>query len=158
MPCCGRRPWGWNCPGNEGRSHAMHVDVGTLLFFCRHAEYCNADRTTWKLTLQYINTTPKELKTERDCSRRQLFCPLWGSSVWRNQRSGSDEKISAHSDFSPRGAGGTPIHYMCRPTGSWFWSSWFRKGYPFQRRFLERGIKNSGSRLYLLLSLFQAFR
>ena len=29
---------------------------------------------------------------------------------------------------------------MCRPTGSWFWSSWFRKGYPFQRRFLERGI------------------
>ena len=29
---------------------------------------------------------------------------------------------------------------MCRPTGSWFWSYWFRTGYPFQRRFLERGI------------------
>ena len=29
---------------------------------------------------------------------------------------------------------------MCRPKGSWFWSSWFRTGYPFQRRFLERGI------------------
>ena len=29
---------------------------------------------------------------------------------------------------------------MCRPTGSWFWSFWFRTGYPFQRRFLERGI------------------
>ena len=29
---------------------------------------------------------------------------------------------------------------MCRPTGSWFWSSWFRTGYPFQRRFLEGGI------------------
>ena len=29
---------------------------------------------------------------------------------------------------------------MCRPTGSWFWSSRFRTGYPFQRRFLERGI------------------
>ena len=29
---------------------------------------------------------------------------------------------------------------MCRPTGSWFWSSWFRTGYPFQRRFLERGM------------------
>ena len=43
----------------------------------------------------------------------------------------------------PGGGGGTPIHYpygMCRPTGSWFWSSWFRTGYPFQRRFLERGI------------------
>ena len=42
---------------------------------------------------------------------------------------------------------------MCRPTGSWFWSSWFRTGYPFQRRFLERGIKNCGSRLYLLLQI-----
>ena len=29
---------------------------------------------------------------------------------------------------------------MYRPTGSWFWSSWFRTGYPFQRRFLERSI------------------
>ena len=28
---------------------------------------------------------------------------------------------------------------MCRPSGSWSWSSWFRTGYPFQRRFLERG-------------------
>ena len=35
------------------------------------------------------------LKTERDCSHRQLFRPLWGSSVWRNnQRSGSDEKYA----------------------------------------------------------------
>ena len=42
---------------------------------------------------------------------------------------------------------------MCRPTGSWFWSSWFRTGYPFQRRFLERGIKNCGSRLYPLLKI-----
>ena len=41
---------------------------------------------------------------------------------------------------------------MCRPTGSWFWSSWFWTGYPFQRRFLERGIKNCGQRLYLLLN------
>ena len=45
---------------------------------------------------------PKELKTERDCSHRRLFRPLWGSSIWRNnQRSGSDEKLSAHSDFNP---------------------------------------------------------
>ena len=42
---------------------------------------------------------------------------------------------------------------MCRPTGSWFWSSWFRTGYPFQRRFLEQGIKNCGSRRYLLLKI-----
>ena len=45
-----------------------------------------ADRTRCKLTLQDINTTPKELKTERDCSHRQLFRPLWGSSVWRNNQ------------------------------------------------------------------------
>jgi len=29
---------------------------------------------------------------------------------------------------------------ICRAMGLWFWSSWFRTGYPFQRRFLERGI------------------
>ena len=39
----------------------------------RHIEFYKADRTKWKLTLQDINTTPKELKTERDCSNRQLF-------------------------------------------------------------------------------------
>ena len=49
------------------------------------AEYCNADRTTWKLTLQDINTTPKELKTERDCSHRQLF---------------RYNQLSSHVDFS----------------------------------------------------------
>ena len=52
------------------------------------------------------------------------------------------------------GGGGGALPYitytgMCRPTRSWFWSSWFRTGYPFQRRFLERGIKNCGSRLLL---------
>ena len=55
-----------------------------------------------------------------------------------------------------RGEGALPyITYtgMCRPTGSWFWSSWFRTGYPFPRRFLERGIKNCGSGLYLLLKI-----
>ena len=76
------------------------VDYLGQTYWILQAGYCNADRTTWKLTLQDINTTPKELKTERDCSHRQLFHSLWGSSVWcNNQRSGSDEKISAHSDF-----------------------------------------------------------
>ena len=59
--------------------------------------------------------------------------------------------------WNTRGAGGVLpyITYtgMCRPTGSWFWSSWFRTGYPFQRRFLEQGIKNCGSWLYLLLKI-----
>ena len=32
------------------------------------------------------------------------------------------------------------VHGDVRPTGSWFWSSWFRTGYLFRRRFLERGI------------------
>ena len=43
------------------------------------------------------------------------------------------------------GPGGEVLPYitytgMCRPTGLWFWSSLFRTGYPFQRRFPERGI------------------
>ena len=46
--------------------------------------------------------------------------------------------------LAPRGGGGYShtVTYtgMCRPTGSWFWNSWLRTGYPFQRRFLERGI------------------
>ena len=57
------------------------IDDGGELKFSTHKEYCNADRTTWKLTLQDINTPPKELKTEGDCSRRQLFRPFWGSSA-----------------------------------------------------------------------------
>ena len=54
-----------------------------------------------------LNSARHQHDTERTqkragCSHRQLFRPLWGSSVWRkNQRSGSDKKISAHSDFSP---------------------------------------------------------
>ena len=39
-----------------------------------------------KLTLQDINTTPKEPKTERDCSHRQLLRYYCSSSVWRNNR------------------------------------------------------------------------
>ena len=44
---------------------------------------------------------------------------------------------------TPRVGWGGVLPYitgMCRPKGSWFWSSFFRTGYPFQRRFLERGI------------------
>ena len=29
---------------------------------------------------------------------------------------------------------------MCRPMGLWFWSSWYRTGYPFKRHFLEWGV------------------
>ena len=49
----------------------------------KHTEICKADRTMWKLTLQDINTTPKEPKAERGRSRRQLFLPFRGSSVER---------------------------------------------------------------------------
>ena len=49
----------------------------------KHTEICKADRTMWKLTLQGINTTPKEPKAERGRSRRQLFLPFRGSSVER---------------------------------------------------------------------------
>ena len=39
------------------------------------------DRTKRTLTLQDINTTPKELKTEQDCSHRQLFRCYCSSTV-----------------------------------------------------------------------------
>ena len=63
----------------------------------------------------------------------------------------------SHSGYKPHPGVGYShtLQYtcMCRPTGSWFWSSWFRTRYPFHRHFLERGIKNCGSRLYLLLKI-----
>ena len=67
--------WGW-----------CEVDQRSRRGRCGEAEYCNADCTTWKLTLQDINTTSKELKTERDCNHRRLFRPFWGSSPWRNNQ------------------------------------------------------------------------
>ena len=74
---------------NECAEERRMIKTWSAKLTSRHilqAEYCNANRTTWKLTLQDINTTPKELKTERDCSHGQLFCPFWGSSVWRNNQ------------------------------------------------------------------------
>ena len=55
------------------------------------------------------------------------------------------------------GGGGTPRHYLygyVPPNGVVILKLLiFRTGYPFQRRFLERGVKNCGSRLYLLLKV-----
>ena len=70
-------------------------EIGELLInnsSVEKEEYCNADRTTWKLTLQDINATPKELKTERDCSHRQLFHPFWACQYGATTRESSDEK------------------------------------------------------------------
>jgi len=53
------------------------------------AEYCNADLTSWKLTLQDINTTPKELKTERDCSHIHIHWVRHGSSATFEIRRGA---------------------------------------------------------------------
>ena len=61
----------------------------------------------------------------------------------------ADDLWACHANPLQRGRiitrGGGVISYItytgiCRPKGSWFWSSWFRTGYLFQRRFLERGI------------------
>ena len=72
-----------------------------------------------------------------------LFTFLYGAmpvSLWPNW---SHHSLIAYAKSKSRGVGVLPyITYtgMCRPKGSWFWSSWFRTGYPFQRPFLERGI------------------
>ena len=77
------------------------------------------------------------------------YVPL-GHAVYKKCGENNDNPSN-----SPPGGGGGLLAYitytgMCRPTGSWFWCSWFRTGYPFQRRFLERGTENCGSGLYLL--------
>ena len=46
----------------------------------RHIEISKADRTTWKLTLHDINTTPIEPKTERCCTKPSTdssFALIW---------------------------------------------------------------------------------
>ena len=50
----------------------------TAKIYSRHAEFCKADRSTLKITLQDINTTPKEPKTERGRSRDSCFA-LFGA-------------------------------------------------------------------------------
>ena len=91
------RGGGGGSPINRLYRYVPHKRV---CFFIRfglilQADYYNADRTTWKLTLHDINTTPKELKTERDCSHSQLFRPRWGSSVWRNNQKALVQNIRA---------------------------------------------------------------
>ena len=54
-----------------------------------------------KLTLQDINTTPKELKTERDCSHRQLFRPFGTRPYGATTRESSDEKYPRTLILSP---------------------------------------------------------
>ena len=82
--------------------------------------HCNADRTTWKLTLQDINMTPKEPKTEQDHTHRQLFHYYCSSSVWRNNQRKLWWKISAHSALSPNLELSTPTelrHSTCLMEG-----------------------------------------
>ena len=70
-----------------------------------------------------------------------LYC--WNITYHRKLHMISSSRPNPLGSCGPGGGGVLPyITYtgMCRPTGSWFWSSWFRTGYPFQRRFLERGI------------------
>ena len=45
-----------------------------------------------KINFARHQATPKEPKTERSCSRRQLFRHSWGSSVRRNKQRSSAEK------------------------------------------------------------------
>ena len=80
-----------NCP----HYYFLCLAIGKRILTCfksncallsRHIEFCNADRTTWDLTLQDITTTPAGPKTKRGCSRRQLFRHYCGSSGQRNNR------------------------------------------------------------------------
>ena len=48
-----------------------------------------------------FNTTPKELKTEWDCSHRQLFAIIAALQYGVTTRESSVKKKTAHSDLSP---------------------------------------------------------
>ena len=119
----------------------------TALLGCRFATSRLREAARWQLNYTF---THRKLKPWKIIN--------WLKETSRSSRLSWHLKLVTDSlSLSPGGEGGALpyITYtgMCRPTGSWFWSSWFRMGYPFQRRFLERGIKNCGSRLYLLLKI-----
>ena len=81
---------------------------------------------------------------------------MWTFILWISAAVYQAEGKAGNVPFSPffsvtlvwiitrEGGGGVlpyiPYTGMCHPTGLWFWSSWFRRRYPFQRRFLERGV------------------
>ena len=90
------RGGGGSTPFYKPYGYVPPQSVGFLL--SRRTEFCKADRNTWQLTLGDINTTPKEPKTERSRSPRQLFRFFWASSVRRNEQRGSDVK-SPHTLF-----------------------------------------------------------
>ena len=115
------------------------------------------------LALKFRGSPPPPLAIFR-LPNVSCFHSFWTPISWpflsRFQYPGIQPRPSALVDNSPGGRGVLPyIAYtgMCRPTGSWFWSSWLRTGYPFQRRFLERGIKNCRSRLYVLLKIVAVY-
>ena len=51
-----------------------------------------------------------------------------------------------------------PIRVCAARRGRDFEAPDLERGYPFQGRFLERGIKNCGSRLYLLLKIVADYK
>ena len=91
--------------------------------------------------INYNNVVCKQLDPD---NWNEHFSPFELSSDFLNNLGRPWFELgSVHEKFGVWTGGVLPyITYkgMCRPTGSWFWSSWFRTGYPFQRRFLERGI------------------
>ena len=106
------------------------------------------DVSNWKCDVKTSFLTPLQLQIQLSfafqCSSGNLFSKYVKTIAmhlleWPPQ----SYRLCRHSLTAP-------THDMSRkppvpswnPRGgvSWFWSSWFRTGYPFQRHFLERGI------------------
>ena len=80
-----------------------------------------------------LKMSPVPILTRLSCCMGIKYHPVysWASIKWPPIKQ------------PPSTPGGGVLPYitytgMCRPTGSWFWSSWFRTGNPFQRRFARK--------------------
>ena len=114
----------WDKLLSTSTSTKLHRDCGILLYDQEESDFVHYVK-------QKSGPLPPGSAVNLNKLNVELFIKmLYG--VW----------CSLQPDHETRGGGVLPyITYtgMCLPTGSWFWSSWFRTGYPVQRRFLERG-------------------
>ena len=113
---CGKRKV-WHCPGALFKSWNWPDQSSWKWNFCWEFLLKTKQCYAWYLEMDWFGWT----------NLVNNGIVYWNGQVW-----------PVTSDYKSRGGGGYSYSYitykgMCRPTGSWLWSPWFRTGYPFQR-------------------------